>query len=338
MATSEDIAASVLALSDAELAQEPFDPADREMQLLDEDFFGVAIVAPPSIDPSTRDELPVVAGFRTTGARAFEVGRDRNTVLFAMDLDTRAVRFGMMFFNPKQVEYPPDETFAPGRPTGPSATSVGALVRRVDARARLDLPWSPSRLRLGVLQFDERSNVVDVVLAGDRPFARAHEVSPRPSPPVMGETPSPSIPTFLPFGTPPPIAPSRRASLVFGVVDDPVRGVDLLLYGSFTVRAEPAHVPQSFFGVVEIDGAEHPVAAVIPITFALAALDGGVAAHLELGVPVYDVALAQPGQDLAGYFTLDVRALVPGSLAKGAYRVYAFAEGELFGPHPLDVA
>src|SRR5690242_3976053 len=123
MTTSEDIAAGVLSLSDAELHQEPFDPIidDREMRLIDEDFLGIAIVAPASVDVA-REELPVVAGFRQTGQRAFDVGRDDNTTIFAVDLDARVVRFGPMFFNPKQVEYPPQEAYAPGRPTGTSAS------------------------------------------------------------------------------------------------------------------------------------------------------------------------------------------------------------------------
>lgn len=335
MKTSEEIAAQALVFSRDEYFQDlDAQLAAREVQLLSEDgFFGLALSAPARIELARDGELPIVLAMRQSGLRAWEVGRDRNVVLAAVNLDTRVVTVGRPFRDRKDEEYAPREALErPPRPDGPSAESVGVGVRKIDARAVLDLPWKPARYRLAAIAYDWISNVVDVELRGDAPPASgtARAVYPLPpAPPDDRATLPTTLPSYLPAGelaTPP---------LALGLGADPGRGSAFGAWGALEAIADVAHLPRTPTEIVEADGVARPVAAVVPLTLALAMLDGGRPFLASIAVPVYGPP-ASPGDPLVAHFAVDLPDALRHGLPRGSYRVWAFLEGAILGPWSAD--
>lgn len=331
--TSEAVARGTLRMGDSEF----FEPMEHLLgrlrdRLLNrrEDFLGVALSAPVRLGIADRAELPLVVAMRRTGLRAWEVMRNSNTALAAMNVDTREVFLGKIFRDPEGITRERHEPERSPRPEGDSAGGILVEAHRFDARALLRLPWKASRLRFVVIHYDWISNVVDVELVGSGPpeAGRVRGVCPLPPAPAEVATGSRLLPTYLPFAGAPTLE-SEKPSIALS--SGPRPGSGTMLSGSFAVTADAAHVPNGLIEVTEVGAVRQSVAAVVPITLAVVGLDWDVPKRIELAVPVYGPRPAQPGSSLTGHFKLDLLQVLP-RLGPGSHLVYAFLEGRIFGP------
>ncbi len=337
MATAQDVSAEILDVGDEAF----FDAAAAsfpglEAKLADTDFEGVAISSPASVPTGSRATLPVLLAMQRRGLAAWEVSRDLNTALFAIDRATGRVRVGPVFLDAKAEEFSSSTPASkPKRPDEASAEAIVTGVRRFDAREILDLPWGPGRWSVGVLLFDQASNLVDVDLEGAGPasLARPALVNPRPAP-TTTKLPPAGMATY---------AGRRRVSLPEGspagaiaVDPSPTEASRLTVHGSFRVTASAAHVPVGVEKFAETDGSERSIAAVVPVTIAIAGMDSPRPLLKALAVPVYGDAAARPGDLLEGQFAVDALAPPVFGLPVGRYAAWLFVEGLVFGPATFD--
>jgi hypothetical protein len=90
--------------------------------------------------------------------------------------------------------------------------------------------------------------------------------------------------------------------------------------------------------VHEYDGGRREkVAAVVPVTFAILALNWELPLRFDWAVPVYGDKL-NPGMPARACFAIDALATAnPPSLAPGNYLCYVIAGGQIFGPQSLKI-
>lgn len=61
--------------------------------------------------------------------------------------------------------------------------------------------------------------------------------------------------------------------LFFRIAPNPETGMKLAASGTFSVQADAFHICAEPFGRTEVDGAQHTVDAVVPVTWALFGVD-----------------------------------------------------------------
>jgi hypothetical protein len=127
----------------------------------------------------------------------------------------------------------------------------------------------------------------------------------------------------------PALDAAARAPAAALAVDEDPDGGRLVVRAAFAVEAAEAHLPARTERLRDADGAEHPVAAVVPVALVLLPLDGVPWAR-QWAVPIYG-APARPGARLAGHLAL--QALETGErLPPGRYAAWLAAGGRLHGP------
>jgi hypothetical protein len=188
-----------------------------------------------------------------------------------------------------------------------------------------------------VINYDWPSNTVVVELKGDQPMqpASARAVSPPPNPEADSDPKASdlALPSYLPMAKTPQV-PERGLS--FTIEHRVVQGKpQLFAFGAFVVPVRDFELPVEKVGHQLQEGRQGRVAAVIPATLAVLALDWGEPVRFDWAIPVYGDVL-KPGAPARGCFAID--ALATGnthSLDPGKYVCYIVMDGRIFGPRPL---
>jgi hypothetical protein len=173
-----------------DLQDEAFFAADQDteltIQLLESSFVGVAIRAPDRVDTAKRDSLPLLIASRFDGARDWDLPFGDNGVLVGIDLPAQEVRVTPAFQSAKTAM----DTEPEPRPSPEELAGFGAQVVRVDARALLDVPWTPGCWVFALIYYDWMSNPVRVSLegAGDRGAAGGRSPEGCVAPQSVGES------------------------------------------------------------------------------------------------------------------------------------------------------
>lgn len=339
MSTSQDVAREILNVGDGVYFDEKtVSFPSLVARLADTDFEGVAVSSPASVPTGSRATLPVLLAMQRRGLQAWEVNRDNNTVVFAADRATGLVRTGPVFRDAKAEDFSsPPPGARPNRPDEASAEAIVTGVTKFDARDILDLPWGPGRWSIGILLFDQASNTVDVDLEGEGPppAPRAAAASPRPAA-ATTKAPPAGMATYA--GPPRAALPEGSPAGAIAVDPAPGEASRLTVHGSFRVTASAAHLAPGAGKIVETDGSERSVAAVVPVTIAIVGLDAPRPMLKPLAVPVYGDAAARPGDLLEGRFSVDALAPPVFGLPAGRYAAWLFVDGRVFGPAVFDYA
>jgi hypothetical protein len=335
MASKEEIVASILNLSEDE-----FFNADRavleprESELLDMDFFGLAVNGPRKIPTDRQDRLPLIMAAGFTGERDWDIPLADNCLLVGTNLQDGTVHFGSALVTEKEQvargirEKPP-------RGPKPSGLALGAAqLTAVDVRGRLPVTWNTGTWALGVISYDWPSNTVVVELEGDeapKP-ATAPPVSPEPDPRGVA-----ALPNYLPSSKTPQSPPSGVAFTgEFGMEEGRQR---LSIFGAFSVLVRDFHVPDKLAVHAFQDGRQENVVAVIPVTLAVLGVDWPDPMRFDWAVPVYGPQVLEPGMPAQGFFAVDAFAEDgPQFLDPGKYVCYIILDGGIFGPKTLQVS
>ena len=334
MAGTEKIMANILNLNEKEFfSADRSVLAQRESRLLDMDFFGVAVNAPPRIFTARHDKLPLIMATRSSGERGWDVRLADNCILVGTNLQDGTVHFANALVSEKELRSRGGREKVAKGPKPPGLALAAAQLTELDAKGRLHIKWNTGKWALGVIYYDWPSNTVVVELQGDE------DVTPSPAMPVS-PVPNPRgvafLPCYLPTGkTPKPPGSGLTFTSEFKVKDEEQQ---LNIFGSFAVPVRDFHLPAQKLVHQFPDGRQENVAAVVPVTLAVLGLDWEEPIQFDWGVPVYGKPLTV-GMLARGSFSID--ALAAGTrteLSCGKYVCYIVMDGRIFGPNILEIS
>ncbi len=305
----------------------------RESQLMEIDFFGVAVNAPAKILIKNRQTIPLIMALRTTGDRDWDIPLSENCILAGTNLLDGSVHFAKALMDEKQMEHPPDvmqKKPASRAPRPPGLASAVGQLTLLDPVKRLSIEWAPGIWSFGVLHFDWPSNTVVVKLSGDKesePFS-AMSVSPEPD-----KSEQAGFPSYFPVKKTPPLPDSGLAF----AIESQKQKKDLLVkvFGSFAVKTRTFHLPDKKIVHHFENGATKNIAAVVPITLAILGLDWDEPVRFDWAVPVYGTELKK-GMTAKGFFSIK-ELLDPDTFDTGPYACYLFMDGLIFGPNLIKI-
>jgi len=334
MTTSKEIAVRILNLSPTEFFGENLDFTDREFALLGQDFEGVAINAPATIDLLKWDRLPMALATIETTRRQWEVYRGKNLTLLAWQIDSGTVYIGAAYPPPEKL--PAREGFSrqPPEPRETAPYTKNARIELLQVRERLNLPWQSCRFRLAVVNYDWVSNVVEVELKGEGRLeeGKLQAVRPEPAPQPAGQ--KPILPCYEVLPTTP--RPSQEG-LEFLVQSEMAVSNRLPVSGAFVTRARKWYIDRTGTVHLGIGGKRLSVVAVVPLTLVVFGLDWGVPKRFDWAVPVYGAAPAEEGGRLAGYFAIDALHGSDVRLPPGRYVTYILCDSRIYGPREFKI-
>ena len=333
MKAIKEIVASILDLTEKEFFSADRSVfAPRESRLLDMDFWGVAVNAPRQIWTDRHDKLPLIMATRFSGERGWEVRLRDNCILVGTNLQDGSVHFANALVTEKELRSRGGREKVPKGPKPPGLASAAAQLTELDARGRLHIRWNTGIWSLGVIYYDWSSNTVVVDLKGDEEAKPRLARSVRPEPNPLGV---PALPCYLPMPqTPQPPDSGISFRVEFRVEQGQQK---LNVFGAFAVPVRELHLPQQKVVHQFKDGRKENVAAVVPVTLAVLALDWDLPLRFDWAVPVYGEEL-KVGLLARGCFAFD--ALASGDVQAfdpGKYVCYMIMDGRTFGPQSLQV-
>lgn len=332
MATTEEIVTKVLNFTEKEFFntnQSVFAP--RESRLLDMSFFGVAVNVPRQIMTASHDKLPLIMAIRCSGERGWEVPLKDNCIMVGMNLQAGTVRLANALVTEKELVSRGGRVKVPRGPKPPGLAKAAAQLTELEVRNRLDIKWNTGVWAFGVIYYDWPSNTVVAELNGDEPVlpSSARPVSPSPNRSSAG------LPSYLSSWETPKFPDSGLAfTTEFGM--EKIRQ-SLKIRGAFTVPARDFHIPREKVIHRFEDGRQENVAAVVPVTLVVVALDSEPLLQFDWAVPVYGQSL-KAGMTARGCFAIDSLASgAPTILPPNKYFCYLIMEGKIFGPQAFTV-
>jgi len=331
MVTTNDIVANILNFD-----EEEFFNADhsimgpKEELLLDLEYFGVAVNAPPIIDIDTRDLLPLIMAVQFSGDRDWDISLKDNCILVGTNLVDGTVTFAKAFVSDKEMKSRGIREKTPKEPKPDGLATEAAQLTELDPKDCLSMEWAPGIWALGVIYYDWASNSVEVTLKGDEDIipSSAGPVRPEPDPHGKG-----FLPCFLP--TEQTLQLPEEGLRFSGELKIEDQKQILNFFGSFVLPARDFHLPAEKRVHQYTDGREENIAAVVPITLAILGLDWDEPLQYDWAVPVYGAPLA-PGMKAKGFFSINALA-EDDSLAPGKYMIYIVMDGKIFGPKALQI-
>ncbi|HFQ81469.1 MAG TPA: hypothetical protein ENK33_08880 [Desulfobacterales bacterium] len=335
MVSTNDIAANILDFDEDEFfSAEPPVLEPREEQLLDQDYFGVAVNVPREIETGSRDKLPLIMAAKFSGTRDWDMPLRDNCVLVGTNLQDGTVRFAKAFVSKKELQSRGRPEREPNRgPKPPGLALAAAQLSALDARERLHIEWETGLWSLGVIYYDWPSNTVVVELLGDENITSFPAVPVSPEPDPRGAA---FLPCFLPTAkTPQPPESGLAFTGEFKVENEKQH---LNIFGSFVVKVQDFHLPAQKSAYQFHDEKQPNIAAVVPVTLAVLGLDWDEPLQFDWAVPVYGGPLTV-GMPANGCFAIDAFATGHNApvLRPGKYVCYLIMDGRIFGPKTLQV-
>ena len=341
MASTAEVIARILNLTENEFFKADRSVlAPRESWLLDMDFSGVALNAPRQVMTGLHDKLPVIMATRFSGERDWEVRLVDNCTLVGTNLQNGSVRFANALISEKELRTRGGRQRVPKGPKPPGLAVAAAQLTELDARSQLHIKWDTGTWALSVIYYDWPSNTVVAELKGNEAPQRssAHSVHPPPNPACTGlgggsQKGAEALPCYLPMPKTPRFPESGVSFTAEFRVEQGRQSLNI--FGAFSVPVRDYHVSDQKVVHQFQDGRRESVAAVIPVTMAVLALDWAVPLQFDWAVPIYGEQL-KVGMSARGCFAID--ALATGSmrpLSSGKYVCYIVMDGRIFGPQSL---
>ncbi len=332
MASREEIVSVLLNFTEDEFFDADEDVLEsREDQLLEADFFGIAVNAPQEVATDLHDDVPLIMAICSSGERDWDVSLSDNCIMVGTNLIDGTVHFANAFVTEKELQ---SRGFIEKTPKGsrpPGLAMEAAQLTSLDTRERLDMEWNSGGWSLGIINYDWPSNTVEVELLGDEKidFPPARSVFPEPAAPGVETTPY-----YQPVAQTPQLSELGAALTVEVFMKEGLQR--LYVFGAFAVPVRPFHLPDQEIVNVMPDGREENVAAVVPVTFAVLGLDWDEPLQFDWQVPVYGAKL-EPGMPALGNFAIDALDMGTVQFDPGEYLCYIVMDGRIFGPQSFQI-
>jgi len=134
-----------------------------ESDLLDNDFNGLLLSAPKSVDTAKKDSLPLLVAIGYSGDRAWDYPIQKHCYLIAVNKSEGSVYIEPLFQD-KKAKSITNEGKKGEKPTG--LALCASVVMRVNIRDIMELPWEKGEWCFTILYHDWLSNKVNVFLTG----------------------------------------------------------------------------------------------------------------------------------------------------------------------------
>jgi hypothetical protein len=287
-----------------------------ELEILAGAFEGIACAGLARL-PLESSAFPILMALACSGHRGWAYPRDAFVVAVVSHLERKTVDVGLPFFDPKSVEYP-DDAPPPPQPVGHDAESRMADVQRIDLFEVLPMSAVPGRYRVWLLHYDWCSNPWDVEVFASSSTPGLGSAAPMVAPPPA----SGAVSFIVPAGVPMPSAPGMTLEVR-------PRPGGMSLFAVANVEAQTAHLLAQPRSIIEADGQEYPVAAVVPCTLILTSHRGGPPQVFPMGAAALG-ARPQPGHSIC--FALELELTHVFGIGIGEHLLWAWLEGSLYGP------
>ena len=332
MVSTNDIVAQILSLDEDDFFradQSVFGP--REGQLLDLNYFGVAVNAPPRIETDDRESLPLIMAIRFSGDRDWDIPLKNNCVMVGTNLQDGTVRFAKAFVSKKEMQNRGIMEKVSKGPKPPGLATAAAQLTELDPKDRLHIKWDTGTWALGVICYDWPSNIVVVELKGDEVVKPLSAKPVKPDPDPRGGA---NLPCYLPTSQSPKLPESGLAIDGGFHVENGTQHLNL--FASFTLVTRDFHLPDQPLVHRFEKSSQQNVAAVVPVTFAVLGMDWDEPLQFDWAVPVYGDPL-EVGKLAQGYFAIDALAEAQ-PLSPGKYLCYLLMDGRIFGPYDFQIS
>jgi hypothetical protein len=305
--------------------------ASREDELLGLDYMGIAINGPKKIICEKQDILPLFVAIRVSGKRDWEVNLQKNCYIVATNLNNGNVSIAKTYFDPKELKNS-DEEPPVNSPMPPGLSIAAAHLSDINVRKQISMSWNNGLWALSVIYYDWVSNRVDVTLIGKEvpDPVRVQKVYPETN---LGDTLA--LPCYV---ITPKIPKLIDTGALFNMEYSQVKGKEnLTIYGSFSLNTQEKYLPESTVIHALTKGTGKRVAAIVPATFIMLALDAKAPIRFNWNLPVYGAKL-QKGMPAKGAFAIEVLSAENLKEIKPCdYVCYLAMDGIIFGPkmvHP----
>ncbi len=321
MVTSEDIAKRYLQIDDERFfafSEQDENAIYDRFRFKDENFFGLALAMPATVDLQVRNSIPAVVFFQCDALRAWDIDSYYNLAVVAVSRVTGAVMAGRVRYNEKRefMRKKPVRVKGP-RPTGDSLDTMHYGVYPVNLLERTVMPHAGEYL-VRALEFDWLSNTVTVKVKGPAPSAA--DIKPLNLSNAVQFQKKASSPTAPPDGLALNV-PDRAAP---GVKSIRVSGAGrIALPGSATILREAT--PEG-------------VRAWVKGALVIAQKDDVPPLQFELILPIFSSKPVQPGDAVDIFFEQDIGSHLEEPKAGTSYRIYWLMDRYISAAMPLEVA
>lgn len=314
---------------DALLAFDDEQAVSLGLRALRLDFLGIRIQGPARLDIDAHEELPILLLSRTTALRNWQVEPRRNMVLVGVDRGTGIVRTAWAFPTHKRINVESIPRSMRGNTPGPEASQdLSAKARILKGREALDLPWVASELSFTVICYDWVSNTARTALVSryEEPLAPHPEEEARSLVEELGDR----LEWFRRGADSPALAGQGAVLKVPSSAS--AEAPEFLVRG--TLR-----IPVPAGCIVASGGAEEGLPEVVlRVTLLLVKRDELSPGQVELELPVFTGRKVAPGDEVEGFFALDLYALgAREQLLDGDTLLYLIAGDHVVGPYAVEV-
>ncbi len=332
MVSTEDILGSILKFNENEYFRlNDMILSERESELLDIDFMGIAINGPKQIECNRYVFLPIVMGLRYSGERDWTVDLKKNCFIIATDIDSGNVFVSRALTSLKD-EYSSFEDEEGDGPLPPGLAEAATVVLKIDANEKLPLTWNTGKWAFCLLYFDWVSNTIGVDLIGPDPVdpGFAGEIDPEPN--QGGIT---ALPAYVKIKQTPEL---NKRGLSFFIETKKENGKPLLnLFAAYSIKIRASHIPETAIELEFENGQIEEVAAIIPLTLFLLVKNNKLPVQIDLSVPIYGNPI-QEGEQVLGYCALEILSAAGiHDIFPGEYVCFLLMEGIAYGPQKIEI-
>ena len=306
--------------------------SERESELLDIDFMGIAINGPKQVECNKHDILPIVMGLRYSGERDWSVDLKKNCFIIATDLDNGTVLVSRALTSLKDEYYSFDDEEENDGPFPPGLAEVSALVLKIDANEKLAISWNSGKWTFCMLYFDWCSNAIEVGLIGTDPVKTGFAGQIDPEPNFSDIT---ALPTYVRIKQTPDVDNSGLSFLIETKKKNDRLVLDL--FAGYTIKIRASHIPGTQIKFEFENKNVEEVAAVIPLTVLLLTKNNKLPIQIDLTVPIYGNQRRE-GEKVQGYCAFEIlSAAGMQEIMPGEYFCFLLMEGVAHGPQKIDI-
>ncbi|MCF6191464.1 MAG: hypothetical protein L3J51_13395 [Cocleimonas sp.] len=306
---------------------------ERELLLLDENYFGIALNAPSLIDTSLHDQLPIVFASKFNSKRDRLFNLADQCILVGINIQSSLVVHGHMFrrldVKKRRLESSGADDNSYILPDN-EPEGVMAQLAKIDAKEKLGINWNTGVWFFTAINFDWISNSVKVVLNGDAKLSQTEPESIFPKPTLEDSI---LLPSFFPAKGANELKEKGIKFKVKPLVSNNKASISLSV--TFNMPMESFYKPKKEIIHNYRDRGQEKVLAIIPLSLIIIPNSSKDPFQFDWQVPIYKM---NSGGLIEGHLSINVLEGYDLEDAKGSYACYVVLSSSILGPQILEIS